>query len=121
MSYPPWQPNANLALASPHPANAWLLDSCATHHLTSDLNNLAIHQPYPGDDSVLIGDGSGLQITHTGLLSLPSSSRNLTLQNVLYVPHIATNLISVYRNVQFFLTLGCQRRSGAMHLPLQHT
>lgn len=110
-AYRPWQPRANFALASQHPANDWLLDSGATHHLTSDLNNVALHQPYSGDDSVLIGDGSGLQITHTGSLSLPSSSRNLTLQNVLCVPHIAKNLISVYRlynankvSVEFFPT-----------------
>ena len=60
----PWQPRANLALSAPHPANAWLMDSGATHHMTSDLNNLAMHQPYNGDDAVLIGDGSGLSITH---------------------------------------------------------
>ena len=105
----PWQPRANLALTSPHPANAWLLDSGATHHMTSDLNNLAMHQPYNGDDSVLIGDGSGLSITHTGSLSLPSTSRNLKLQSVLCVPNIQKNLISVYRlcnankvSVEFF-------------------
>ncbi|KAG7582826.1 Integrase catalytic core [Arabidopsis suecica] len=105
----PWQPRANLALTSPHPANAWLMDSGATHHMTSDLNNLAMHQPYSGDDSVLIGDGSGLSITHTGSLSLPSTSRNLTLNSVLCVPNIQKNLISVYRlcnankvSVEFF-------------------
>lgn len=105
----PWQPRAHMAQASQHPSDAWLLDSGATHHLTSDLHNLALHQPYSGDDSVLIGDGSGLQITHTGSLSLPSTSRNLLLNNVLSVPNIAKNLISVYRlcnvnkvSVEFF-------------------
>lgn len=93
----PWQPRANLALTAPHPATPWLLDSGATHHMTSDLNNLAMHQPYNGDDTVLIGDGSGLSITHTGSLSLPSSSRNLTLNHVLCVPNIQKNLISIYR------------------------
>lgn len=62
-SYTPWQPRANMALTSPD--TAWLLDSRATHHMTSDLSNLSIHQPYRGDDDVLIGDGSGLSITHT--------------------------------------------------------
>lgn len=70
----PWQPRANMAVAAQHPSNAWLLDSGATHHLTSDLHNMALHQPYLGDDSVLIGDGSGLSITHTGSVSLPSST-----------------------------------------------
>ncbi|XP_019085418.1 PREDICTED: uncharacterized protein LOC109126362 [Camelina sativa] len=58
----PWQPRANLVVASP----PWVMDSGSTHHLTSDLHNLALHQPYNGEDSVLIGDGSGLSITHTG-------------------------------------------------------
>lgn len=93
----PWQPRANLAYSSPHPANAWLLDSGATHHMTSDLNNLAMHQPYSGDDAVLIGDSSGLPITHAGSLSFPSTSRNLNLTNVLCVPNIAKTLISIYR------------------------
>lgn len=40
-----------------HLANPWLLDSGATHHMTSDLANLSLHQPYQGEDAVLIGDG----------------------------------------------------------------
>lgn len=43
-----WQPRANDAHASIYNPTPWLLDSGATHHLTSDLNNLAIHQPYGG-------------------------------------------------------------------------
>lgn len=107
-TYPPWQPRANIAVSSPSEA-AWLMDSGATHHMTSDLHNLALHQPYHGDDSVLIGDGSGLSITHTGSLSFPALNRPLSLNNVLCVPHIHKNLISVYRlcntnkvSVEFF-------------------
>ncbi|KFK33813.1 hypothetical protein AALP_AA5G063300 [Arabis alpina] len=62
----PWQPRANLALASSHPSSAWLMDSGATHHMTSDLHTLHAPQSYNGSDDVLIGDGSGLTITHTG-------------------------------------------------------
>ncbi|XP_019096656.1 PREDICTED: uncharacterized protein LOC109130952 [Camelina sativa] len=42
------------------------LDSGATHHITSDLCNLSLHQPYSGDDTVIIGDGSGEGSTHGG-------------------------------------------------------
>ncbi|XP_010490303.1 PREDICTED: uncharacterized protein LOC104768061 [Camelina sativa] len=35
-----WQPRANLAEANP-----WILDSSATHHLTTDLSNLSLHRP----------------------------------------------------------------------------
>lgn len=82
----PWQPRANVAHASLYNTSLWLLDSGATHHLTSDLNNLAIHQPYGEGEQVAIVDGSGLQITHTGSASLSTSS--LALKDVLCVPSV---------------------------------
>ena len=87
----------------------WLLDSGATHHITSDLNNLALHQPYTGGEDVMIADGSGLQIANTGSTLLSTSKRPIALKDVLYVPDIKKNLISVYRmcntnqvSVEFF-------------------
>ncbi|XP_010507459.1 PREDICTED: uncharacterized protein LOC104784086 [Camelina sativa] len=87
-------PHANLATASSIP---WVMDSGSTHHLTSDLSNLSLHQPYNGGDNVLIGDGTGLPITDTGSGFLSSTSRPLYLNNVLCVPNIKKNIISVYR------------------------
>ncbi|KAL1219954.1 Retrovirus-related Pol polyprotein from transposon RE1 [Cardamine amara subsp. amara] len=73
--YPPspWLPRANIATMNQNGGNItpWILDSGATHHITSDLSNLALHQPYNGGEEVLIGDGSGLPISHTGSISLP--------------------------------------------------
>lgn len=94
---PPWQPRANVASATPYNANNWLLDSGATHHLTSDLNNLSLHQPYMGGEAVTIADGSGLEISHTGSTFLSTPTRSLALKDVLYVPNVHKNLISVYR------------------------
>lgn len=95
-------------MGAPYTANNWLLDSGATHHITSDLNALALHQPYNGDD-VMIADGTSLKITKTGSTFLPSNARDLTLNKVLYVPDIQKNLVSVYRlcntnqvSVEFF-------------------
>ncbi|KAL1208369.1 Retrovirus-related Pol polyprotein from transposon RE2 [Cardamine amara subsp. amara] len=53
-------------MAPTYNAPNWILDSGATHHLTSDLSNLSLHQPYSGGKEVTIADGSGLQISHTG-------------------------------------------------------
>ena len=96
-------------VSAQNPTNAWLMDSGATHHITSDLQNMKIMQPYHGTDSVLIGDGSGLSISHTGSLSLPTLKHQLQLNNILCVPNIKKSLISVYRlcnankvSVEFF-------------------
>ncbi|CAN6969566.1 unnamed protein product, partial [Brassica oleracea var. botrytis] len=62
-----WQPRAHVASTYPSSDTpSWLLDSGASHHLTSDLNNLALHSPYQGNEAVTLGDGSGHAITHTG-------------------------------------------------------
>ncbi|KAG7586548.1 Zinc finger CCHC-type [Arabidopsis thaliana x Arabidopsis arenosa] len=100
----PWQPRANVAVGSPY-----ILDSGATHHLTADLNNLSLHQPYNGGDDVMIADGSTMTISHTGSALLPNQTRSLLLDKILCVPDIQKNLISVYRlcntnqvSVEFF-------------------
>uniref|UniRef100_A0A1J3ILL6 Retrovirus-related Pol polyprotein from transposon TNT 1-94-like beta-barrel domain-containing protein n=1 Tax=Noccaea caerulescens TaxID=107243 RepID=A0A1J3ILL6_NOCCA len=95
--YPPspWLPRANLATANS--SQPWVLDTGATHYITSDLTNLSLHQPYNGGQEVIVGNGNGLPITHTGFASLPSNNKPLSLTNVLYVPDIKKNLISVYR------------------------
>uniref|UniRef100_A0A1J3J5Y3 Uncharacterized protein n=1 Tax=Noccaea caerulescens TaxID=107243 RepID=A0A1J3J5Y3_NOCCA len=92
--YPPspWLPRANLATTP-----SWVVDSGATHHITSDLSNLSLHQPYTGGEEVIVGNGNGLPITRTGFTSLPSIHKSLSLHNVLCVPSIQKNLISVYR------------------------
>lgn len=99
--YPPTPllPRANLTTTKPSALshNPWVLDSGATHHITSDLNNLSLHQPYNGGEEVLIGDGSGLRITHTSSAFLPFSSKALSLNDVLYLPEVQKNLVSVYR------------------------
>ena len=89
-----WQPRANFVAQSPHP---WLLDSGATHHIASDLANLSLHQPYTGGDEVVVDNGAALPITQTGSTLLHSSTRPLHLNNILYVPAIHKNLISVYK------------------------
>ncbi|KAL0790712.1 hypothetical protein Bca101_006958 [Brassica carinata] len=76
-SHQSWQPRANPALMSD--SSTWLLDSGASHHMTSDLANLSMHTPYHGGDDVLLGDGSALQISHSGERFTnggPSGTRN---------------------------------------------
>ena len=88
-------PQANL-LTTPTPSQSnWIVDSGASHHITADLQNLSLHNPYGGDEDIIIGDGKGLPITHTGFTTLNSDSNTFTLDDVLCAPHIKRNLISV--------------------------
>lgn len=76
-------------------SSPWYVDSAATHHITNDLNNLQIYQPYTGVDQVTVGNGSGLPIHHSGKGILPTPSFPFHLNNVLHVPSISSNLLSV--------------------------
>ncbi|XP_010479820.1 PREDICTED: uncharacterized protein LOC104758627 [Camelina sativa] len=52
----------------------WLPDSGSSAHVTNTVQNLQQSQPYHGNDSVMVGDGSFLPITHTGSTSIASTS-----------------------------------------------
>ncbi|GKV37975.1 hypothetical protein SLEP1_g45934 [Rubroshorea leprosula] len=53
-------PLASMATSSVGSPDTWLLDSGASHHVTTDLANLALHSEYHGPDELQIGDGTGL-------------------------------------------------------------
>ena len=88
-------PTANPTTTSNNMASNWLLDSGASHDVTSDISNLSLHQPYEGPDDIVIGDGTGLNITHVGKSTLSTPSHSFSLSNVLCVPSMKQNLISV--------------------------
>jgi hypothetical protein len=102
---------ANCAASSQQKNHKWLVDSAASHNMTIDLSNLMINSEYDGTDEVVIGDGSGLPVSHIGSLSLQSSNHVFHLRDTLCVPTIHKNLIFVhhftmYNNVyiEFHLT-----------------
>ena len=66
----------------------WLLDSPASHNITGDLSNLSIHSEYDGTGEVILGDGSGLAVSHIGYLALHSLHRTFTLRDTLCVPNL---------------------------------
>lgn len=70
----------------------WILDSGASHHVTNDIANLSLHAPYDGTEELLVGDGTGLSITHIGSIEF---SNSIVLNNVLVVPTITKNIISL--------------------------
>ena len=93
--------------------------------MTTDLNNLSLHTPYSGTDDVMIGDGTSLSIAHTGSATLHSNSKSFKLNDVLCVPGMQKNLISISQfcsnnNVSVEFLSSCffvkDRRTGAILL-----
>ncbi|GJV68503.1 ribonuclease H-like domain-containing protein [Tanacetum coccineum] len=78
---------------------AWNMDTGASSHLhdsvtnLSDVFNMCI---YP---SVSVGDDYSIPVTNTGHSILPTPHRPIHLNNVLIIPNIIKNLISVHQFV----------------------
>ncbi|CAL9240698.1 unnamed protein product [Arabidopsis halleri] len=73
----------------------WIGDSGATAHITNSPHNLQHSQQYGGSDTIMVGNGDFLPITHTGSTSISSSSGKLPLTDVLVCPNIEKSLLSV--------------------------
>ena len=77
--------------------NSWFLDSGTMHHITADSSNLASKNDYNGKEKLVIGNGSKLHISHIGNSKFLSNhfDKSLRLNNILHVPHIIKNLVSI--------------------------
>ena len=74
------------------------MDLGASHNVTVDFNNLNLHQDYNELDDIVIGDGTGLKITHIGSTNLSTPSNKFLLSNILSVPSMKKkNLIFVFQ------------------------
>jgi hypothetical protein len=93
-------PNMQALLATPNyaPDPNWYSDSGATHHITSDLANLNVRaDEYHGPDQIRVGNGTSLPIKHIGSTQFSTPTTSFLLNNVLHVPQISKNLISVHK------------------------
>ncbi|KAL4271507.1 hypothetical protein GQ457_13G011150 [Hibiscus cannabinus] len=88
------QPQVNLASAT---KGLWFVDSSASHHVSPDSNNLLNSSYYSGPGKLTVDNGKTLAISRIGQYALisSSSSRTLHLNNVLHVPSVTKNLVSV--------------------------
>ncbi|KAJ0016457.1 hypothetical protein Pint_10411 [Pistacia integerrima] len=57
------------------------MDSVASHNITGDLTNLTIHSEYDGTDEVILGNGTGLAVSHVGSLALHSPTKTFYLRD----------------------------------------
>ena len=79
------------------------------NHVTSDATNLAISQPYKGNDTMGVGNGPGLIISHTSNATIITVFSTLALNDVAYYPQASAHPLSINKfckdnNVLFELT-----------------
>ena len=104
----------------------WYPDLGATHHLTHDLTNLNVRtDEYQGLDQICVGNGTSLPIKHIGTTQLSSLTATFRLNNVLHVPDISNNLLSVHKFtndtrtlMEFHPSLFCVKDLSSRHLLL---
>lgn len=73
----------------------WYPDTDATHHMISDACSMIFAIGNGQHGHVVVGNGDVLPITHIGNISFESRSYIFRLSQVLYVPTIRKNLLSI--------------------------
>jgi hypothetical protein len=95
-----WDPALVTALQQVAPAGSsggvpYLMDSGASSHMAAYPGNLSSLSLTSTNSRIIVGNGTSLPITHIGSAAFPSTSRPLSLNNVLVSPHLRHNLVSV--------------------------
>ncbi|OIT08252.1 hypothetical protein A4A49_63255, partial [Nicotiana attenuata] len=67
---------------------------------TPSATNLSSVSPYNGNDRVIVGNGAQLTISYTGHGNHSTPSSNFSLKDVLIVPNLSTNLLSVRKFIK---------------------
>ena len=86
------KPSAYIVETFPSSTSDWYLDIGASSHMTLDSIALTTSKQYVSKDEVIMENKAPLPITHTGT---PQPSLNLKLLDVLLVPHLIKNLLSI--------------------------
>ncbi|KAG8366198.1 hypothetical protein BUALT_Bualt17G0051600 [Buddleja alternifolia] len=74
----------------------WILDSGASHHMTHDFSVLDDCSTLSSLISIQSADGSSMEVFQMGPISVESSpSKNLSISDVLHVPNLSVNLLSI--------------------------
>ncbi|GJU24329.1 putative RNA-directed DNA polymerase [Tanacetum coccineum] len=67
----------------------------ANSHVTPDLEAMDNSEAYYDDDALHVGNGKGLPILHISSSKVYSPQKTFSLKNILHVPEISHNLLSV--------------------------
>jgi len=75
-------------------SHSWILDSGATDHMTPLPLYFSTYSPYPSNKKISTANGTLITADGHGEIHINPS---LTLRNVLHVPQLSTNLISIQK------------------------
>ncbi|KAJ9553489.1 hypothetical protein OSB04_017534 [Centaurea solstitialis] len=87
-------PSANF---TEYRSQGWLPDTGSSHHVAPDLSSFDNSEAYYGEDNLHVGNGKGLPILHIGSSHLYSPNKTFSLKDILHVPDIKQNLLSVQK------------------------
>lgn len=73
----------------------WHANSWVNNHIVADLDKLTLQQPYQGNDTVAVGNGSGLHIAHTGSSTFHYNNSLCYLKNILHCPKTSINFLFI--------------------------
>lgn len=71
------------------------MDSNASHHLTFDLDNLAIHSKYISNKKVVTGNGKTFGIFHISSFTMQANYNYVTLFSILRVLYAFQKFLSI--------------------------
>ncbi|MFS7960449.1 putative RNA-directed DNA polymerase [Helianthus anomalus] len=91
---------ANFADYRSQASTTWLPDTGCNGHSAMDHNGLDHSEPYYGKDSLLVGNGESLPILHIGSTKIYSPHKTFTISDILHVPQLKRNLLSVQKFCQ---------------------
>ncbi|KAL9234053.1 hypothetical protein vseg_008969 [Gypsophila vaccaria] len=77
------------------PDDNYYMDTGASSHMTASNGNLSSYSSLSNNRHIIVGNGSLIPIVGRGTLTLPHPHQSLTLNNILHVPNIIKNLVSV--------------------------
>ena len=94
----------------------WVIDSGASQHISAQKDRFRDYQSI-SPLKIQIGDGSEIEAVGKGDITLETDDASITLTDVLYVPDIGTNLLSVAKATDHghklvFSPTGCQIRGS---------
>lgn len=89
--------DSGLAYSGNEYDSRWCLDSGVTHYMTPSLQEFQDAQPYQGKESIMIGNGLFLKITHVDTVKVLIKDSFVTLHHVYCVPKLRKNFFSITR------------------------